>query len=383
MSLSSHINSLCDLGRLQDALTLVFSNPIQMDYSLYSRILQLCILRKAGKEGRLIHSRVLTNGLHSNPFMNTKLIIFYSKMGDMVTSRTLFDKMPERTVVTWTALLSGYTQNGCSEEALLVFSAMRCKGGYANQGFADDAFQLFRSMLRGGVFPDRFTLGNVMKAFLRGSTMMKVIQVHNHLTGSLIDAYAKCGSIRIAYHIYKSMPKKDTISCTALITGYARQGVYSRDSFDLFNEIHKMHLGLDGLILCLMLNMCANTMSLELGRQIHALAFKCQPYNDVAMGNALIDMYSKSGEIEGCLYSMTFQDDSAIITHYLVLARDPIIPRADKNSVCYSFRYFDYLFYIDFEASMAEPRAQSALGQLQLYGMRIDDAADFGGLYWQ
>ncbi|KAE9467272.1 hypothetical protein C3L33_00819, partial [Rhododendron williamsianum] len=32
----------------------------------------------------------------------------------------------------------------------------------------------------------------------------------------------------------------------------------------------------------------------------------------------------------GCLYSMTFQDDSAIITHYLVLARDPIIPRADK-----------------------------------------------------
>ncbi|KAG5545570.1 hypothetical protein RHGRI_017912 [Rhododendron griersonianum] len=28
-------------------------------------------------------------------------------------------------------------------------------------------------------------------------------------------------------------------------------------------------------------------------------------------------------------------------------------------------KYFDYLFYIDFEASMAEPRAQSALGQLQ------------------
>ncbi|KAI8543053.1 hypothetical protein RHMOL_Rhmol08G0188700 [Rhododendron molle] len=382
MSLSSHINSLFNLGRLKDALTLVFSNPTQMDYSLYSRILQLCILRKAGKEGRLIHSRVLTNGLHSNPFMNTKLIMFYSKMGDMVTSRTLFDKMRERTVVTWTALLSGYTQNGCSKEALLVFSAMRCKGvrpnqftygsalractslmclgrgeqiqgciqksrfakdlfvhsalvdlyskcgkmedacyffesmaerdvvswnvmigGYANQGFTDDAFQLFRSMLRRGVIPDCFTLGNVMKAFLRGSAMMKVIQVHgfivqlgvethNDLTGSLIDAYAKCGSIRIAYHIYKSMPKKDAISCTALITGYAHQGVYSRDSFDLFNEIHQMHLGLDGVILCSMLNMCANTMSLDFGRQIHALAFKCQPYDDVAMGNALIHIHA-------------------------------------------------------------------------------------------
>lgn len=307
----------------------------------------------------------------------------------MVSSRTLFNKMPERSVVTWTALLSGYTQNGCSKEALLVFSAMRCKdvkpnqftygsalractslmcldtgeqiqgcvqksrfakdlfvqsalvdlyskcgrmedacyifesmverdvvswnvmiGGYAIQGCADDVFQLFRSMLRGGVIPDRFTLGNVMKSFLGGSAMMKVIQVHifiiqlgfesyNALTGSLIHAYAKCGSIRVAYHIYKSMLRKDAISCTALITGYARKGIYCRDVFDLFSELHQMHMGLDSVILCSMLNMCANTVSLDFGRQIHALAFKCQPYHDVAMGNALIDMYSKSGDIEG------------------------------------------------------------------------------------
>lgn len=31
------------------------------------------------------------------------------------------------------------------------------------------------------------------------------------------------------------------------------------------------------------------------------------------------------------------------------------------------FRYFDYLFYIDFEASMAESRAQNALGHLQVF----------------
>lgn len=29
-------------------------------------------------------------------------------------------------------------------------------------------------------------------------------------------------------------------------------------------------------------------------------------------------------------------------------------------------RDFDYLFFIDFEASMAEPRAQNALGHLQV-----------------
>ncbi|XP_062088374.1 arogenate dehydratase/prephenate dehydratase 1, chloroplastic isoform X1 [Humulus lupulus] len=107
------------------------------------------------------------------------------------------------------------------------------------------------------------------------------------------------------------------------------------------------------------------------------------------------------------------QDDDDNITRFLILAREPIIPGTDrpyKTSVVFtleegpgvlfkalavfalrdinltkiesrpqkqrplrvvddsnegSAKYFDYLFYIDFEASMAEPRAQYALGHLQ------------------
>ncbi|XP_023533838.1 arogenate dehydratase/prephenate dehydratase 1, chloroplastic-like isoform X2 [Cucurbita pepo subsp. pepo] len=107
------------------------------------------------------------------------------------------------------------------------------------------------------------------------------------------------------------------------------------------------------------------------------------------------------------------QDDLGNVTRYLVLAREPIIPRTDRpyrTSIVFtldegpgvlfkvlalfalrdinltkiesrpqrncplrvvddsnmgSAKYFDYLFYIDFEASMAEPRAQLVLGHLQ------------------
>ncbi|CAL5381540.1 unnamed protein product [Camellia sinensis] len=251
-------------------------------------------------EGRLIHGHLLTNGLHSNAYLNTNLVIFYSKLGDMVNSRKVFDRMSERSLVTWTALVSGYSQNGDSGEALVVFSAMhrigvnvkanqftygsalrdlhsKCGkmedacyifesmlerdvvswnamiGGYAIQGFADDALRLIHSMLRAGMIPDSFTLGSIMKALVGESSLMKVIQIHGFiiqlgceshtvLIGSLIDAYAKCGSVRIADRIYKT--------------------------------------------------------SLDLGRQIHGLVLKCQSKHDVAMGNTLIDMYSKSGEIE-------------------------------------------------------------------------------------
>ncbi|KAK9681550.1 hypothetical protein RND81_10G010100 [Saponaria officinalis] len=107
------------------------------------------------------------------------------------------------------------------------------------------------------------------------------------------------------------------------------------------------------------------------------------------------------------------QDDDDNITRFMILAREPIIPGTDrphKTSVVFSLdegpgvlfkalavfalrdinltkiesrpqrnrplrivddsnkgtaKYFDYLFFIDFQASMADPQAQFALGHLQ------------------
>ncbi|XP_075476228.1 arogenate dehydratase/prephenate dehydratase 1, chloroplastic-like isoform X2 [Primulina tabacum] len=123
---------------------------------------------------------------------------------------------------------------------------------------------------------------------------------------------------------------------------------------------------------------------------------------------------SRAAEIYGLnVLSERIQDHSDNITRFLILAREPTIPGTDrpyKTSIVFtldegpgvlfkaltvfalrgidlskiesrpqkrrplrvvddsnrgSATYFDYLFYIDFEASMAEPRAQYALGHLQ------------------
>ncbi|XP_042520771.1 pentatricopeptide repeat-containing protein At3g20730 [Macadamia integrifolia] len=387
-AIQSKIKSLCNRGRLKEALNILDSKPILQDLSLYSPILQLCINLRAEKEGRFVHDHVLRNGLNLDLHFNTKLVIFYSKIGDIKAAYIVFDRMSSRSVVSWTAMISGFAQKGYSKDALEVFkemhrsgvkanqftygsvlkactnmlslevgkqiqgcivkgifledlfvqSALVCLhskcgrledaqylfermlerdtvswnaliGGYAVQGLADVSFGMFQSMLRDGMMPDQFTFGSVLRACGGGKALNKVKQIHGLIiqlgfgsyevvTGSLIDAYAKSGRLRSAKLLYDSMPEKDLISCTALITRYAHVGGYRKEAFGLFGEIIQMQMGMDSIILCSMLNICANVALLSLGRQIHAISLKKQPNCDVAMGNAFIDMYAKSGEID-------------------------------------------------------------------------------------
>ncbi|KAI3456678.1 hypothetical protein Pfo_013341 [Paulownia fortunei] len=387
-SLNSLIDSLCRSGKLGDAVRLTLCHTLEPhQYSVYSKILQLCNDLKSRKSGQLIHSRIIIDGFPPNTCLNTRLIIFYSKIGEMENARRLFDRMSERSVVTWTALISGYSQNADYEEALRVFSAMHGEGmkanqftygsalsactrllclergkqiqgcvqkgrfvdnlfvqsalvdlhskcgkmedacfvfesmerrdlvswnamigGYAAQGLSDNAILVFCWMLREGILPDSFSFGSVLRATVENAGLAKVKIIHGYifqfgfgshkfLSGSLIDAYVKCGSMDSANQVYNNMQNKDIVSCTALIRGYACEGTNCTAALQLFNEVQR-NMAIDGMLLCSMFNICAKTASLSLGRQLHANALKYQNQHDVALGNALIDMYSKSGVIE-------------------------------------------------------------------------------------
>ncbi|GMQ02311.1 hypothetical protein CsSME_00048603 [Camellia sinensis var. sinensis] len=221
-SVKSPIHLLFHLGRLQDTLKLIFYNPTHSDYSLHSKILQLCIQRKAKMEGRLIHSHLLTNGLHSNAYLNTNLVIFYSRLGDMVNPRKVFDRMSERSVVTWTALVSGYSQNGYSKEALVVFSAMHRIGVKANQF-------TYRSALRACTSMMCLDKGKQIEGCIQKSRLVKNLFVQS----ALVDLHSKCRKSEDACYIFESMSKRDVVSWNAMIGGYVVQG-FANDALRLF-----------------------------------------------------------------------------------------------------------------------------------------------------
>ncbi|XP_068650430.1 pentatricopeptide repeat-containing protein At3g20730-like [Aristolochia californica] len=380
------IFDLCRLGRVDEALQVLTS--ISFNAHLCSFFLQFCVDSNAETQGRYLHDHLARNGFPSDVHLNTKFIVFYSRMGDVNSARRVFDEMPHRSIVSWTALISGYTQNGYPRRALEIFPRMRqlgfkCNdftygsilractvllyvqsgevihgcalkdgfcgslfvqsalidlyskcgrsekarilfetmlvrdvvcwnvviGGYAAQGLDDEAFGMFREMLSHGMLPDHFTFMGILKACGGVEDLAKVHQIHGIVTklglcshssvsGSLIGAYGKCRSLSNARLLYDIMPEKDLISSTTMITSYAQSGKQSKEALEFFGKINHCAVVMDEIIMCSMLNVCADLVFLSLGQQIHALALKKQPFSDTAMGNALIDMYAKSGNIE-------------------------------------------------------------------------------------
>lgn len=115
--------------------------------------------------------------------------------------------------------------------------------------------------------------------------------------GSLIDSYAKCRSMSSARVLYDSISEPDLVSSTALISGYSMDRNHSEDAMELFCKIHRKGLRIDGVLLSSLLGLCADIASIRFGTQIHAYMCKKQPMGDVALDNALVDMYAKAGEL--------------------------------------------------------------------------------------
>ncbi len=60
--------------------------------------------------------------------MGNSLVDMYAKCGSMEDAQRVFNKMPVRNAVSWTAMLKGYAMHGQGKEALAHFKWM-CEDG--------------------------------------------------------------------------------------------------------------------------------------------------------------------------------------------------------------------------------------------------------------
>ncbi len=176
-------------------------------------VLNACASLVALEEGRRAHEQIIRSGFESNVFVRNCLIDMYVKCGSMNDAWNVFNKMPSRSVVSWTAMILGHVKCGQGQRAL----------------------DLFQQMQKEGVVPDSVTFVGVLNACASVAALGEGRHVHEQIiqsgfesdafvSSSLIDMYAKCGSMEDAQRVFNKMPIRNAVSWTAMLKGYAMHG---------------------------------------------------------------------------------------------------------------------------------------------------------------
>ncbi|KAF8395426.1 hypothetical protein HHK36_019372 [Tetracentron sinense] len=250
-------------------------------------LLQRCARKRAAKEGKVCHGRTIQAGLQTDTLTSNILINMYSKCGLVDFARWVFDRMPERSLVSWNTMISSHTRHGEEEEAL----------------------DLFMQMQREGITPpSEFALSSILCACAAKSAVFECQQLHafalknemvsNVFVGTaVLDVYAKCYLIKDACRIFDRMPDRSAVTWSSMVAGYVQNDLYE-EALMLFHRAQIIGLEQTQFTLSAALCACASLAALIEGNQVHAVSIKTGFGSNLFVAASLIDMYAKCGSIE-------------------------------------------------------------------------------------
>ncbi|CAN6484593.1 unnamed protein product [Victoria cruziana] len=256
------------------------------DPFVYCRILSSCSLHRSLQRGFQVFVHIIKFGYTSNLYVATSLIDFLAKNTSLDDIMWAFCGIPHRNVVLWNAVISG---------------SLRHKENWL-------ALSLFKSMLYDSLLPNSFSLSSVLTACagIEGLDLGQSVHVwiikcnlldDVFVATSLVDMYAKCGSMVAAVKEFHRMAERNVVTWTAVISGFVRQGD-AVSAFDFFNNMRASGIDANVYTLTSMLSACAKIAKLEPVLQFHCWMLKNGLLSGTVVSEALINAYAKCANIE-------------------------------------------------------------------------------------
>ncbi|KDP40272.1 hypothetical protein JCGZ_02270 [Jatropha curcas] len=214
------------------------------------------------------------------------MISGFCKAGDLEAAKDFFDRMQEKNAASWVMMIDGYVKGGDFDSARCLFDQMPDKnlvawstmiGGYARNGQPRSALELYKSFKEQGIKPDEtFILGIISACSQLGILGTAESIIHDfvgpsffsnlQVLTSLIDMYAKCGSIERATKVFEMVVKKDLLCYSTMINAFANHGL-SEAAISLFAEMETANIKPDGVTFLGVLTACNHRGLVDEGRR--------------------------------------------------------------------------------------------------------------------
>ncbi|XP_031486334.1 pentatricopeptide repeat-containing protein At3g24000, mitochondrial-like [Nymphaea colorata] len=132
---------------------------------------------------------------------------------------------------------------------------------------------------------------------VHGNLIRNHVEPDMHLYNCLIGMYAKFGLMPHARKMFDSMPRRDVVSWNSLFSGYVAE-CRGDEAITLFCNMVETGIQPNEFALATGLKACALCFEAGMGELLHAHALKRGFLADVVVGCALVDLYSKCGEMK-------------------------------------------------------------------------------------
>ena len=185
----------------------------------FASVLSVCGSLAILEQGKQLHAHVLSIGLEHTAMIQSALINLYSKCGSIKDASKIFNVAENEDIVSWTAMINGYAEHGCSQKAI----------------------DLFVKIHTGGLKPDSVTFIGVLTACSHAGLVDLGFHYFNLMIneyrinpskehyGCMIDLLCRAGRLNDAERMIKSMPfQRDDVVWSTLLRACRLNGDVDR-----------------------------------------------------------------------------------------------------------------------------------------------------------
>lgn len=254
------------------------------------------------KYGKLLHSHMITLGVNLNVVLKTALVDMYSRYQELEDAMKVANQTPEKDVFLWTSIISCFNQNLKVKEAIAAFQEMRVSG----------------------ILPNSFTYSSVISACTSIPSLKLGKQIHLQVIlagleadvcagSALINMYMKCSNFMDdALKVFRTITSPSVICWTSLISGLAEHGC-EQDCYRYFLDMQAAGVQPNSFTLSSILGASRLAKSHNQTSMFHGYILKMRAHHDIVVGNALVDAYARSGNVDdACRVIRTMNHRDAI-----------------------------------------------------------------------
>ncbi|KGN50967.1 pentatricopeptide repeat-containing protein At4g08210 isoform X1 [Cucumis sativus] len=285
-----------------------------MYVNIIAKDLRHCATVRAFKRGNAIHAYLRKFGGLNDVFLANNLISMYAEFFNVRDAEKVFDEMTDRNIVTWTTMVSAFTDGGRPYEAIRLYNDMpksETPNGYMYSavlkacGFVGDLG--LGKLIQERIYEDKLQadtilMNSLMDMFVKCGSLNDAVEVFHNISRAttttwniIVSGYSKAGLMVEAEKLFHCMPHPNVVSWNSMIAGFADNG--SQRALEFVSMMHKRCIKLDDFTFPCALKISALHGLLFIGKQVHSYVTKLGYESSCFTLSALIDMYSNCNDL--------------------------------------------------------------------------------------